>query len=181
MKEYVMLENIRQHSFVVTRVAETIVNSLNLSNNGGFAIPDINLVRAGALLHDIAKTRCLDGSCNHAEEGQLICNKLGYEDVGVIVLEHVILSSFTPEKYKRGRFPAREIIYYADKRVRHDSIVSLHERLDYIIERYGKSSNYIEQRIRDNFGTCLELEEYLFSFISFLPDDLAQIVSHEPF
>jgi len=172
MEQYTMLHNIRRHSFVVTRVAETIVGSLDLSLSKGIDPPDINLVRAGALLHDIAKTKCLDGSCRHAEEGQAICEEHGFHNIGVIVREHVILSSFTPERYKRGEFPAREIVYYADKRVRHEEIVSLNQRLDYIIERYGDGSDFIEQRIRDNFKSCLELEDYIFSFIDFGPDDL---------
>jgi uncharacterized protein len=176
MDQYGMLDNIRRHSFVVTRIAETITESLDLSSTNGSAPPDINLVRAGALLHDIAKTKCLDGSCRHAEEGQSICEEHGYADVGVIVREHVFLSSYTPEKYKRGYFPAREIVYYSDKRVRHEEIVPLSQRLEYIIERYGDGSDVVEQRIRDNFELCLELEDYLFSFLDFNPDDLAKNV-----
>ena len=176
MDQYGMLDNIRRHSYVVTRIAETITESLDLSPTNGSARPDINLVRAGALLHDIAKTKCLDGSCRHAEEGQSICEEHGYADVGIIVREHVFLSSYTPEEYKRGYFPAREIVYYSDKRVRHEEIVPLSQRLEYIIERYGDGSDLVEQRIRDNFELCLELENYLFSFLDFNPDDLAKNV-----
>ncbi len=174
MEQYGMLENIRRHSFVVARVAETIVRSLELSRAGGIESPDIAMVRAGALLHDIAKTKCLDSSCRHAEEGQLICEEQGYKDVGVIVREHVFLSSFTPERYRRGYFPAREIVYYSDKRVRHEEIVSLDQRLDYIIERYCNGSDFAEQRIRDNFESCKEFEGYLFSFVDFRPEDLVR-------
>lgn len=172
MEQYAMLENIRRHSLVVTRVAETIVRSLELPRNGGITPPDIDMVRAGALLHDIAKTKCLDGSCRHAEEGQVICEEHGFMDIGFIVREHVFLSSFTPDLYKRGSFSAREIVYYSDKRVRHEEIVSLDQRLDYIIERYANGSQSIEQRIRDNFRSSLKLEEYLFSFIGFKPAEL---------
>jgi hypothetical protein len=174
MDRYGMLDNIKLHSVIVTRVAETLVNSLKLPRNGSTTAPDISLVHAGALLHDIAKTRCLDGSCRHAEEGQSICNALGYNEVGVIVREHVILSSYHPEAYRNGAFPAREIIYYSDKRVRHDEIVSLDDRLEYIIDRYGDGTDFVEQRIRNNFQRCLEFEDYLFSFMDFAPDDLGQ-------
>lgn len=173
MDKYAMLDNIRRHSLIVTRVAETIVASLDLGGTSDIVAPDLNMVRAGALLHDIAKTRCLDGGCRHAEEGQLICEEHGYPDIGIIVREHVFLSSFTPDRYKQGAFPAREIVYYSDKRVRHEEIVSLDQRLDYIIERYGDGSDSVEQRIRNNFRSCLELEEYIFSFIDFSPDDLS--------
>jgi uncharacterized protein len=181
MDRYAMLANIREHSFIVARVAETIVNGLQLPEEGTVAPPDLDLVLAGALLHDIAKTKCLDGSCQHAEEGMLICVEHDYAEVGTIVREHVILSSFNLDDYRRGLFPAREIVYYADKRVRHNEIVPLSHRLDYIIDKYSRGSDYIKQRIRDNFDRCVELENYLFSFLPFDPADVADRVDPAPF
>jgi uncharacterized protein len=178
---YGMLDNIRQHSFVVARVAETIIQNLNLSFDKDIFPPDRDLVLAGALLHDIAKTKCLDGSCRHAEEGEQICIDHDFPDVGTIVGEHVILKSFTPENYRRGYFGAREIVYYSDKRVTHTTIVSLEDRLKYIVDRYGDGSSFIEDRIRDNFQHCLKLEKYLFSFLPFAPEDLASLVSTQTF
>ncbi|BDD86624.1 HD domain-containing protein [Desulfofustis limnaeus] len=172
MEQYGMLDNIRRHSLLVARVAETLVGNLHIPADSRDFRPNRNLVLAGALLHDIAKTRCLDGSCRHAEEGQLICEEHGYPEVGVIVGEHVLLSSFTPEYYRRGRFPAREIVYYADKRVKHDQIVSLQERLLYIIDRYSGNLPAVEQRIRENFRRCQELERHLFSFLPFSAEEL---------
>lgn len=181
MNSYQMLDNIREHSFIVARVAETIVNGLQLPEDQTGTPPDIDLVLAGALLHDIAKTKCLDGSCQHAEEGMVICFEHDYPEVGKIVKEHVILSSFRPDDYKRGYFPAREIVYYADKRVRHNEIVPLSQRLDYIIDKYSRGSDHIKQRIRDNFALCVELETYLFRFLPFDPADLADKVNPAPF
>ena len=181
MDSYGMLDNIREHSFIVARVAETIVSGLQLPKDQKSLPADIDLVLAGALLHDIAKTKCLDGSCQHAEEGMLICFEHDYPEVGKIVNEHVILSSFRRDEYRRGHFPAREIIYYADKRVRHNEIVPLSQRLDYIIDKYSGGKAPIIQRIRDNFALCVELESYLFSFLAFDPADLADKVNPAPF
>ncbi len=178
---YEMLDNIRHHSFIVARVAETIVQNMMLPGDKKSRSPDLSLVMAGALLHDIAKTRCLDGSCRHAEEGEQICIEHGFGDVGSIVGEHVILKSFTPDLYKIGCFGAREIVYYSDKRVTHTTIVSLEDRLDYIVGRYGDGSSSIEMRIRENFQHCLQLEQYLFSFLPFSPENLADLVSDQPF
>ena len=176
-----MLENIRHHSFMVARVAETIVSSLSVPADKDISPPDPSLVLAGALLHDIAKTKCLDGSCRHAEEGEQICVDHGFPDVGIIVGEHVILKSFEHESYRRGSFGAREIVYYSDKRVNHTTIVSLEQRLEYIVDRYGDGSSYIDQRIRENFQHCLHLERYLFSFLPFAPENLADLVTPHPF
>ena len=181
MDRYAMLDNIREHSFLVARVAETIVNSLQLPQDGGAEKPDLDLVLAGALLHDIAKTKCLDGSCQHAEEGMLICNEHDYPEVGSIVSQHVILNDFRRHDYRSGSFPAREIVYYSDKRVRHNEIVSLDQRLDYIIDKYSGGSDWIGNRIKENFTLCLELEHYLFSYLPFQPDDLPDQVNPVPF
>ena len=110
MDRYAMLANIREHSHIVARVAETIVKGLQLPERQGAAPPDLDLVLAGALLHDIAKTKCLDGSCQHAEEGMLICAEHDYPEVASIVGQHVILNSFIADDYRRGCFPAREIV-----------------------------------------------------------------------
>lgn len=180
MDQYAMLDNIREHSCIVARVAETIVTNLDLPDAGS-PPPATDLVLAGALLHDIAKTRCLDGSCQHAEEGMLICNEHGYSEIGAIVKEHVILSAFTRANYQRGKFSARELVYYADKRVRHNEIVSLEQRLDYILDKYSRDIEYIKKRIRENFALCLELEGYLFNFLPFSPEELPQWVNNRPF
>jgi putative nucleotidyltransferase with HDIG domain len=181
MDQYAMLDNIREHSFVVARVAEAIGTNLDLPGDADCPPPDMNLVLAGALLHDIAKTKCLDGSCQHAEEGMHICNKHGYPEIGRIVMEHVILGSFSRDDYRRGKFGAREIVYYADKRVRHNEIVSLDLRLDYIIDHYSRGSTFIKRRIRDNFTLCKEFETYLFKFLPFSPGKLPAWVEHRPF
>ena len=69
MEQYHMLPNIREHSIVVARVAEIITHGLleagqNLS---------LEKVIAGALLHDIGKTACLDNDDDHAAKGLAIC------------------------------------------------------------------------------------------------------------
>ena len=176
IESYGMLDNIREHSFVVAAVAKTLVSNLCSPKDNAISPPNLDLVLAGALLHDIAKTQCLDGSCKHAEEGQQICIDHGFPEVGAIVGQHVILASFTPEQYRNGCFGAREIVYYSDKRVKHTDIVSLSDRLDYIIDRYGDGTNRIETRIRANFQHCLELEKHLFTYLPFVPDELAHFV-----
>ena len=181
MDRYGMLPNIKEHSFIVARVAETIVKGLQLPEEGHCTPPNLELVLAGALLHDIAKTKCLDGSCQHPEEGMLICTEHEFPEVGEIVSEHVILSSFKADDYRRGHFPAREIVYYSDKRVRHTEIVPLNQRLDYIIDNYSRGSDLIKQRIMENFALCVEFQSYLFSYLPFEPNDLADMVKPTPF
>lgn len=177
MDQYGMLANIRAHSLLVTNVAEEILDGLMEKNVSGASLPEKELVLAGALLHDIAKTICLQQDCLHAQKGRDICLEHGYPAISEIVCEHVLLKEFSPERYAQGIFYAKEIVYYADKRVCHDTIVSIEERLAYILERYGNNDEERFQRIKDNFQRCRTLEQHLFSRISFAPDELAVMVA----
>lgn len=177
MDEYAMLDNIRAHSLVVTRVAQALLTALAESTKTTAALPAENLVVAGALLHDIAKTPCLENSCDHARQGRDICLELGYPEVAEVVREHVILANFSPKRYHRSHFLAKELVYYADKRVRHDEIVSLEERLDYILDIYGNNDPNRHSLIKENFDKCKQLETFLFFAAEMEADSLPIIVS----
>ncbi|HBI14653.1 MAG TPA: metal-dependent phosphohydrolase [Desulfobulbaceae bacterium] len=174
MEEYGMLPNIRRHSLVVARVAWLLVEGFR-ENGGPPLVLDQELVVPGALLHDIAKTPCLHSGCDHAREGGEICRSLGYPAIAGIVEEHVLLKDHDDERRQQGVFMAREIIYYADKRVRHEEIVSLADRLVYILERYGVGNPEMERRIRENFARCVQLEYALFRFLPFTPEQLSSL------
>jgi len=169
---YEMLDNIRQHSFVVARVAEALVEGLSRTGKSADPLPDRQEVIAGALLHDIAKTLCIKTDCRHAEIGRQICLELGYPELGEIVAEHVVLKNFTTDLYDRGIFGSKEIVFYADKRVRHDQVVCLADRLEYILQRYGDNNPAREQFIRQNFQQTLKFESYLFAFLDFQPEEI---------
>jgi putative nucleotidyltransferase with HDIG domain len=172
MEQYGMLVNIRHHSLVVARLAERLLEGL------GTTIPtrpqaDRNLVITGALLHDIAKTPCLNSTCDHAKVGADICRQHGFPEIATIVEEHVILRQYEPERYATGIFTAREIVYYADKRVRHHLVVDLGARLEYILDHYGKGNPVRQELIRQNFSKCQTLEQHLFQWLPFTPEDLS--------
>ncbi len=176
MDEYAMLDNIRAHSIMVARVTQVLLQKLADSPQQS-AAPPRKLSLAGALLHDIAKTPCLENRCDHAKRGRDICLRLGYPEVAEVVREHVILTEFSAERYQQGVFLAKEIVYYADKRVRHDEIVSLEERLEYILENYGNNDPERHRLIRENFRKCRELENFLFSVLGMTPDTVRSAVN----
>lgn len=178
---YEMLDNIRAHSFVVARIAETLVDGLYTAGKSAGPLANRDEVIAGGLLHDIAKTLCLKTDCLHAETGRDICIELGYPEISEIVAEHVILKNYTSDLYRKGIFGAKELVFYADKRVLHDQVVSLDDRLDYILERYGKGDPAREQRIRENFSQAQELEYFLFSFLDYNPEEIIQHMSNKIF
>ncbi len=69
MNTYGMLDNIKEHSFKVEQVARIIAHGIKKS---GINI-SIKKVTAGALMHDIAKTMCLESAEDHAIMGKEIC------------------------------------------------------------------------------------------------------------
>lgn len=83
-----------------------------------------------------------------------------------------------PARFEQGIFSAREIVFYADKRVRHDAIVSLEERLEYILDRYGGEEEWVHDRIRANFDKCAQLESILFRFLEFSPLQVTEEVEN---
>jgi putative nucleotidyltransferase with HDIG domain len=173
MEQHKMLANIREHSLVVARIAGLLAEKLHQQ---GVPAPNLQLCISGALLHDIAKTPCLETGCDHAKTGAAICHDLGLPDIAEIVAGHVVLRDFNPTRYQKGIFSAHEIVYYADKRVLHDKIVHLSERLAYILEKYGHGKQEREERIRANFAQCKQLENDIFSFLPCAPEELLNLV-----
>ena len=170
IREMNMLDHIVVHSFQVCRVATYLVDhmgpgSKNLSRN---------LVQAAALLHDITKTRSFTTRENHAQTGAQFLSDMGYPEVGHIIEQHVRLDS-----YAASDFPTEaEIVNYADKRVLHDRIVTLKERMNYILEKYAKGPEYRE-RLLWLWNKTEELELRLFSYVPFRPEELGRLLDQE--
>ena len=92
------------------------------------------LIAAGALLHDIKKMSQDD----HVIEGCELIKSLGFPEVASIIKKHGLYhledQEFTPKSWEE------KIVFYADKRVKGDRIVSLGERFEYIKQRYKKDN-----------------------------------------
>jgi putative nucleotidyltransferase with HDIG domain len=161
-----MLENIVAHSLQVCRV------SLLLADHLGQAGLNRELIRAAALLHDITKTRSFQTLENHDETGELLLADLGYPEVARIVGQHVCL-----KRYDASPVPTEaEIVNYSDKRVLHDRIVPLGERMGYILERYGREPARRQDILR-LWKRTETLEERLFAGLSIAPDDVGRLLS----
>ena len=168
MEQYHMLPNIKDHSIVVAGVAEIITNGLIAAGHE----LSMDRIISGALLHDIGKTSCLDNDVDHAVKGVEICLDHNLYPIADIVGEHVILRSYSGG----SNFTEKEIVYYSDKRVNHDQVVSLEERLSYILDRYGVNNIVRCQAIKRNYALCQELEKRMFSYLPFEPLDISELL-----
>jgi len=167
MDQYGMLANIRAHSLMVGRVAGLLAKALNAAGQG----LSLELAVSGGLLHDIAKTRCLgQRELRHDVLGGEICRVHGFSvEIAAIVAEHVMLKGGLAE----AGFAERELVYYADKRVLHDRVVGLAERQEYVLARYSHGDAALHARIRQNFLQAREVEERIFAWLDFAPEEVA--------
>ena len=164
MAQYSMLPNIVEHSIQVMHVSLAITDNLK---SGVFVNRDI--VVAAALLHDITKTRSLVTKERHDTSGGELLRELGFPLIAEIVEQHVIIQNINLE----GRLEEREIVYYAGKRVLHDTIVTINERLLDLMERYGTGEE-IRNMILQNKDQVLRVERKIASFMKIDIDQAIQ-------
>ena len=116
--------NVISHSKTVCKVAESIVK--RLIENGTKVSKE--LVIAAALLHDIEREKK-----NHVIAGAKLIKKLGYPDVAKVMLRHTLYKL----KDNEPKTIEEKVVFYADKRVLHDKIVSMEKRYEDLKKRYN--------------------------------------------
>lgn len=147
---YDMLANIRLHSQMVAEVATEMALMAQKQNME----VDLNLVVAAALLHDLGKTYTVRYGGNHSQIGaSWTMQETGNPAIAQCVMHHV----FWPGEIDLKKYFLPLLIIYADKRVKHDSLVSLDERYADILTRYG-SSAFRKERIQRSYkqNKCIE-------------------------
>ncbi|RPI73485.1 MAG: HDIG domain-containing protein [Desulfobacteraceae bacterium] len=165
MDQYHMPEHIKAHSLMVEKIAVLIGQGLI---RAGISV-SLEKVMAGALLHDIAKSLCFNSTADHAAKGAEICRAYHFDEISMCVEKHINLGGHDLS----GAIKEEEIVYYADKRVNHDIIVSLEERMNYLFERYAKKNPELERLIQANFKLCRDVEDKLFAHLPFIPEEVA--------
>jgi len=159
-----MLPNIREHSFRVMEVARFLGEALT---EAGFDL-FLPLITVGALLHDLGKTPCLGTLENHAELGAGILEELGYPHLAQVVREHVHLDAnlMDPRPLREA-----ELVNYADKRVLHETVVTLEDRFADLKVRYGRTPEALA-RIKATEIRSRALEEKIFTPLALDPSNL---------
>lgn len=163
LEKYGVPGHIARHSLAVERVAVFLAKKFN---EAGIPV-DAMLVSRAAVLHDIDKLETLKEGFGHLH-GKLsreILEKEGFPEIGKIVEAHHLERILEKSPFDCWE---EKIVLYADKRVNHDKIVSLDERFDYLLKRYGA-----EKGIRTTIMKCRlpaeRLEKEIFSKINITP------------
>ena len=167
LEKYGVPENIVAHSKQVAKVAAFLGGKLLEKGE------EINLPRlkAACLLHDVDKKLCLGNpKLKHAVKGAKILEKEGFTEIAAIVkqhrLGHILEGPFSGWEAK--------LLYYSDKRVRHSEIVSLGERFEYLVERYGSKSPEYRKDIEATRSLVFALEREIFE-IAGIATDLGEL------
>ncbi|PIQ46553.1 MAG: metal-dependent phosphohydrolase [Deltaproteobacteria bacterium CG12_big_fil_rev_8_21_14_0_65_43_10] len=166
MKEHNMLENIVHHSLLVNEVGLWLSEELNKTGEN----IDLAKVQAGALLHDITKTKSITTGEDHAKTGSELLEKLGFESISEIVRQHVM----TDDALNSPTISEIEIVNYADKRVLHSKVVTLRKRFDDLRTRYGINQERV-YLISQSEKRAIEVEKKIFSKLDVTPDVLLSI------
>ncbi|MFQ6124003.1 MAG: HD domain-containing protein [Candidatus Heimdallarchaeota archaeon] len=126
-------ENIIQHSKVVANLAVKIATKLQ---KHGINV-NIALTMAGALLHDVKRL-----SQNHSLSGARFLEDAGFLHIAEIVRRHGLKDLHLGV---RPQTIEEKIVFYADKQVNEDRIVSIRERIDLLKARFPQVAQEIEQ------------------------------------
>ncbi len=131
---------------------------------------DLSLVEAGGLLHDVTKHLSLKTGENHALSAAKLLERLGYPEVAKVVARHI----FCPPGPPGSPIREEEIVYYADKRVKHTQIVTLKERFEDLKERYGHNV-FSLIRLDHLYEMTKLLERRLFKRLPFGPERILEL------
>jgi putative nucleotidyltransferase with HDIG domain len=160
---------------------------------------NINLTRQAGLLHDILKVgdfRNLDPAGfnqkvtkkdlqtwqsiirkyhkqGHVEAGNQLLAGLGEEKIAAIIKKHRLGCVVAPNLNQRPVTIEEKLIYYADKRVTHDKIVTLKDRLVDLSQRYSKAQ--LDEQTEKMYKAIYRLEKEICNAAKVQPDKITDL------
>ncbi len=169
LQKHDILPNVLEHSLQVHKVACAIVDHLN-----GSVTINRDLVCVAALLHDITKSRSLKTGEKHDISGKELLESLGYPEIADIVGQHVFLRDTSAD----SPLNEADIVYYADKRVMHNEIVTVDRRIEDLLIRYGTTPERCN-KILENKDIIIIIEKKLTRHLIKPLEDIIASLRHE--
>lgn len=134
---YQVPERIIRHGYKVAQVALVLARALH---EQGYAL-DLALVRAGGLLHDLAK-----GSPGHAQKGADWLEQEGFAPVAEIVRRHTDLVPPGVEMSEQDLcLDEKALVYLADKMVQGVELIPIAARFQDAARKYGHEPQIMGQ------------------------------------
>ena len=143
LEEVGLSDHIIRHSIAVADKAVQIAQRI------AQRIPvDIPTVEVGALLHDIGRVK--SQGIHHAAEGSKLLREYGLPEAIVRIAEIHSLDGMWPQTIEE------KIVCYTDKIVKGTHEITVHDRFDLWMKRYGKSDLLLTAK-----KTILKIEKEL--------------------
>lgn len=186
--------HVRQHCEQVAKVGKFLAEKLK--ENGISVNPET--VHLAGLLHDVVRVvdfKTLSPELgtpedqkvwhalrekykgqHHADAGAELLNARGEKELADIVRRHKygsLLSSEKPTTWEA------KLLYYADKRVAHDQIVTLQERLEEGHRRHYPDAP-VSKDEKKRRAAVETLEKEIFERLDFQPKELASLLKRDP-
>ncbi len=156
-ERFAMPRHIRAHSEAVAHVGYAIATAASRTGRLAPAHANPEAVLAACLLHDIAKDYTIRHGGNHSQLGAIwTLEAAGDAAIAQGIMHHV----YWPWALDADASFLPLTLIYADKRVRHDSIVPLVDRFSDLLDRYGKTED-IRARIHASWRQAEIIAETL--------------------
>jgi putative nucleotidyltransferase with HDIG domain len=139
-------EKVRQHSRAVADLAASIAEALCKSGH----LVDVELCRRGGLLHDICRT----GEMHDIKGGDYL-EKIGLEKEADITRTHMGRGLISGDS---GEISENEVVYLADKLVMGSKRVSIDERFETAVKKYGINPE-AEAAISEKYAQALHIRD----------------------
>lgn len=153
-------DRLKKHITAVTEVAIFLAEKLK---EKGIPV-NIELVRAGGLLHDLDKIMTLKQNNKHGKVTAKILEEEGFPEIARIAELHVFERTATEESTWEEK-----IVGYADKRCLENNIVSLQKRFEDGRERYPNVNVGLTEKSEQAW---IEIEKEIFDLIGMKPEEL---------
>jgi len=124
------------------------------------------LAHRGGLLHDLDKISSRQSNQRHGQLGASILHKEDYPQLADIVKRHVMSMIFDPDEQPTTW--EEKLVYYADKIVEGDQIVSVAERWKALHQRYPEVADMLQRGL----PLVLELEANICAHLGVSPESL---------
>lgn len=164
-KEWEVPENIREHCKVVSDICQFLAGKLIEKGEKIY----LELVKASAILHDLDKIKTLKTRDHTIEAYNFLKDK--FPEVADVVRAHRYGNA--KNLIENGTWEEK-LVYYADKLVTHDKIVTFDERVEDLKLRYGSVSKDSMEFIVNGIPYIKEIEKNIFDIIGFKPEELKE-------
>lgn len=182
-KRYEVPDNIRKHMLIVSKVAVYLGKKIVKTSAEKV---DITGLKSASLIHDIAKILEFKvdiknqkwlklihkyKKIGHANALKFILPQTKYLNIVNIASKHEIQSIIAENPVNRPRTLEEKILYYADKRVEGNKIVTLKTRIDNCAKKYYGNKKIPEKHLKMVLA-AKTLEKELCSLAAIKPSDI---------